>query len=163
MQILKIVDESNFDELRIETDGLKLVLGKKGAVNLAQVLEITKPQSISDKPSGVETAERKASVVIEGETTTVEPSLAPEEEGLLPVTAPILGIFYRTSRPGAAPFVEEGTLVAENDSVGLIEVMKVFTNITAGVRGTIVKVCAETGQMVEFGQTLFLIRPEGVQ
>ncbi|MFC1971020.1 acetyl-CoA carboxylase biotin carboxyl carrier protein [Chloroflexota bacterium] len=160
LQILKIADESNFDELCLETNGLKLVLGKKGAVNLAQGLGITKPQSIPDKPFEVGTSERKASLGTQEETTAVEPSITPEAEGLLSVTAPILGIFYRTSRPGAAPFVEEGKSVTENDTVGLIEVMKVFTNISAGVRGSIVKVCAETGQMVEFGQTLFLIRPE---
>ncbi|MCK5011747.1 MAG: acetyl-CoA carboxylase, biotin carboxyl carrier protein, partial [Deltaproteobacteria bacterium] len=93
--------------------------------------------------------------------STVSPSVDHPEEGLVSVKAPVLGIFYTTPRPGAPPFVKEGASVNENDTVCIIEVMKVFNSVSAGVRGEVAKVCVRNGQMVEFGQTLFLIRAEG--
>jgi biotin carboxyl carrier protein len=69
----------------------------------------------------------------------------------------MLGTFYRTPKPGAPPYVEVGSVVNEDDPVGIIEVMKLFNTVKAGVRGQIVQVCAEQGQMVEFQQTLFLV------
>ena len=161
IQILKIVDDSDFDELCLETENQKLVLRKKGVVSSIQEI-----QNINLKPITVGSTE---SVVSEEETpsggnqecSTEPPSVAHVEEGLAPVKAPILGIFYTASRPGDPPFVEEGTSVTENDTVCIIEVMKVFNSVSAGVRGEVAKVCVRNGQMVEFGQTLFLIRAEG--
>ncbi len=161
IQILKIIDDSDFDELFLETENQKLVLRKKGVVSSIQEI-----QNINLKPITVGSTE---SVVSEEETpsggnqecSTEPPSVAHVEEGLAPVKAPILGIFYTASRPGDPPFVEEGTSVTENDTVCIIEVMKVFNSVSAGVRGEVAKVCVRNGQMVEFGQTLFLIRAEG--
>jgi acetyl-CoA carboxylase biotin carboxyl carrier protein len=79
----------------------------------------------------------------------------------LPVKAPVLGIFYRAPSPGATPFVEVGSQVTENDIVCTIEVMKVFNAVSAGVRGVVARVCVENGATVGYGETLFLIRPEG--
>ena len=73
------------------------------------------------------------------------------------IKAPVLGTFYATPKPGAPPFVEVGQLVAEDDVVCLIEVMKLFNTVKAGVRGRIVKICVEQAQMVEFQQPLFLL------
>jgi acetyl-CoA carboxylase biotin carboxyl carrier protein len=88
-------------------------------------------------------------------TQTCEPSVT--GPGLNPIKAPMLGTFYRTPKPGAPPYVEVGSVVKEDDPVGIIEVMKLFTTVKAGVRGRIVQVFAEQGQMVEFQQTLFLV------
>lgn len=79
---------------------------------------------------------------------------------LIPIVAPMKGIFYRAPRPGAPPFVEVGSHVQEDTVVAIIEVMKLMNSIQAGVRGTIVQVCVDNGEAVERGQTLFLIRPD---
>ncbi len=90
-----------------------------------------------------------------------KPKGASIKEGIVPIAAPILGTFYITPEPGAPPFVEEGGLVDEDTTVGLIEVMKVFNAVRSGVRGVVQEICVQSGQFVEYGQTLFLVRPEG--
>ncbi|MCX5910322.1 MAG: TRAP transporter large permease subunit, partial [Deltaproteobacteria bacterium] len=78
-------------------------------------------------------------------------------EGLVAIKAPMLGTFYRTPKPGAPPFVEVGAMVDKDDPVGIIEVMKLFNTVKAGVQGRIAQICAEQGQLVEYQQILFLI------
>ena len=73
------------------------------------------------------------------------------------IKAPMLGTFYRTPKPGAPPFVEVGVMVDEDDPVCIIEVMKLFNTVKAGVQGRIAKICAEQGQLVEYQQVLFLV------
>ena len=80
-----------------------------------------------------------------------------EEEGFFAIKSPLLGTFYRSPKPGSPPFVKEGQFVNEDDSVCIIEVMKLFNTVKAGVRGRIVKACADNSQMVEYQQTLFLV------
>jgi acetyl-CoA carboxylase biotin carboxyl carrier protein len=79
--------------------------------------------------------------------------------GHLAVTAPLLGTFYVAPEPGAPPFVTVGQQITEDTTVGLIEVMKVFNSVRAAVKGTIVEVVAQNGTFVEFGQTLYIVKP----
>ena len=81
-------------------------------------------------------------------------------EGLIALRAPMLGTFYRAPSPGAKPFVEVGDKVSPDDTVCLVEVMKLFNSIKAGVAGTVVKLLVENGAMVEHGQPLILIEHE---
>ena len=76
------------------------------------------------------------------------------------VSAPNLGTFYRAPKPGAAPYVEVGQEVAADTEVCLIEVMKLFTPVSAGTAGVIHEICIDDGQMVEFGQILVVIDPQ---
>jgi acetyl-CoA carboxylase biotin carboxyl carrier protein len=87
------------------------------------------------------------------------PSAERAEEGLVSVTAPLLGTFYRAPDPDAPPFVEVGSVVEPDDTVCIIEVMKLMNNVRAGCRGRVARVCAENATLVEFGQTLILIEP----
>lgn len=137
LEILRLLDESKFDELRLETDGLKLVLTKGAAGASVEVAETT---------SRVETQEPP-------------PAVTEIPAGLLAVRAPILGVFYRASAPGAPPFVEVGTRVGAEDTVCLIEVMKLFNTVKAGVAGKVARILAENGNMVRHDQVLFLVEP----
>lgn len=76
-----------------------------------------------------------------------------------PVTAPMLGVFYRAASPDAPPFVQVGDVVGENDTVGLIEAMKLFTPIPAGIAGRVAEVLVDNGALVEHRQPLILIAP----
>ena len=78
---------------------------------------------------------------------------------LLPIKSPMVGTFYASPSPDAKPFVSVGITVDEDTDVCVIEAMKVFNNIKAETRGTIAKVLVTNGQPVEFGQTLFLVKP----
>jgi acetyl-CoA carboxylase biotin carboxyl carrier protein len=68
-------------------------------------------------------------------------------------------MFYAQPEPGSPPFVSIGAEVKEDTTVCLIEVMKTFNAMTAGVQGVITEICAESAQMVEYGQVLFRVRP----
>lgn len=75
------------------------------------------------------------------------------------ITAPSVGVFWRAPEPGAAPFVEVGTLVQVGDTVGIVEVMKLMSNVAADVAGEVVAVHVENAAAVEFGTPLVTIRP----
>ena len=84
---------------------------------------------------------------------------ADDEAGLTPIKSPMVGTFYAASSPDARPFVSVGSRVDEETDVCVIEAMKVFNNIKAETRGTITKILVDNGETVEFGQTLFLVKP----
>jgi acetyl-CoA carboxylase biotin carboxyl carrier protein len=73
------------------------------------------------------------------------------------VKSPMVGTFYRSASPGAAPFVEIGDTVAQGDTLCIVEAMKLMNEIEADASGTIKAILVENGQAVEFGQPLFLI------
>lgn len=85
------------------------------------------------------------------------------DPGLVSVDASTLGAFYRAPRPDLPPYVDVGSTVEADTTVGLIEAMKIFTGVTAGLRGTVVEVLVEDGQFVEYGQPLFRVRPSGAE
>jgi acetyl-CoA carboxylase biotin carboxyl carrier protein len=90
------------------------------------------------------------------------PQATPEskEAELLKITSPMPGTFYVAPKQGEKPFVKVGSEVDEQTDVCIIEAMKVFNNLQAGVRGAISRVCVEDGQPVEFGTVLFLVKPK---
>ena len=81
----------------------------------------------------------------------------PLADGEIAIRAPMLGTFYRASAPGEKPFVEVGQKVKADDSVAVIEVMKLFNSIHAGVDGIVVRIDAENASLVEFNQVLIVI------
>ncbi len=162
MEIINVLNESGFDELRLEMTGFKLILSKN-ALSLPHQM----PEPLGDKGQGRVSSERYTPAESEHEKKGDMPADTKEvsqleEEGLIPIKAPLLGIFYRSPKPGAPPFVELGDDVTEDDTVCLIEVMKLFNTVKAEVKGRIVKICAENNQMVEYNQTLYLIDPAGM-
>jgi len=82
-----------------------------------------------------------------------------EDPGLHRIAAPMLGIFFRSPSVGAPPFVKEGDRIKAGDTVGLIEVMKLFTPVVAECAGRVVRIDAADATLVEHGQTLLLIEP----
>jgi acetyl-CoA carboxylase biotin carboxyl carrier protein len=82
-----------------------------------------------------------------------------ESAGMTAIKSPMVGTFYSAATPEAKPFVSVGTSVDDDTDVCIIEAMKVFNNIKAECRGTIAKILVDNGATVEFGQTLFLVKP----
>lgn len=78
-------------------------------------------------------------------------------ENAIIICAPYLGTFYRSPKPGAAPYVELGATVAADDELCLVEVMKLFTAVRAGTAGTVSEVLATDGELVAAGRPLFVI------
>ncbi len=88
------------------------------------------------------------------------PAAVAEAEGLLTIASPMVGTYYAAPNPDAAPFVEVGATITPETVVCLIEAMKIFNEIKAECAGTVVKALVENGEPVEFGQTLFLVKPD---
>ena len=76
------------------------------------------------------------------------------------ISAPMVGVFYRSSSPETDPFVEEGTVIKKGDVICMIEAMKSFNEMRAEVDGRVSEILVSNGQMVEFGQSLFKVIPE---
>ncbi len=82
------------------------------------------------------------------------------EDGLVPVTASVNSVFYRRPSPGEPPFVEEGDQVNADTVVCLLEIMKCFRSVSAGVKGKVEKIVAESGSLIKKGEAVMFIRPE---
>ncbi|MBI2317524.1 MAG: pyruvate carboxylase subunit B, partial [Betaproteobacteria bacterium] len=87
----------------------------------------------------------------------------PAADGTVAIVAPIMGRFYAKPEPGAAPFVSVGAQVSADSTVGLIEVMKVFTAVRAGVAGVITEICVQDAEFIEYGHVLFRVRPAAAE
>lgn len=79
--------------------------------------------------------------------------------GLIPIESPMVGTLYQAAGPDKPPFVAVGTSVGPETVVCLVEAMKIFNEIKSGVSGTIERVLVRSGDAVEFGQPLFMVRP----
>jgi acetyl-CoA carboxylase biotin carboxyl carrier protein len=112
--------------------------------------------------------ERRAGVVVadaaaggaDGAATAATDGAEPAADGHA-IKAPLVGTFYRSSQPGAPPFVNEGDTVDAGQTVGIVEAMKLMNQVQADVAGKVSKILVEDGQWVEFEQTLLLIEPAG--
>lgn len=131
-EILRLIDESDVEELRIETDSLSLHVLRGGAT----------PVELPGEEHGDAVADTL------------------ESDGLVTIAAPMIGTFYRAEAPGAAPFVDVGARVEPETVVCIIEVMKMMNSVHAGVSGTIVEVCAENAEPVEYDTPLFRVEPD---
>lgn len=146
-EILKIIDSSNCDEISIETPELKLFV-RRGVVGGPETMR---------HPSGPAAVESTPASKIKGDTPRPEDDKIALLAGQLEITAPMVGTFYRAPSPEAPPFVEIGSVVDKGQPLCLIEVMKLFTTIYAERAGRIVQIGPSNGELVEYGQTLFVI------
>ncbi len=148
-EIIKLIDASSCDELVLELGDLKLVVRRHGAGGRASAAPATRSEPPADAAASVPAASAAATAT----------AVRERPDGMIEVRAPMVGTFYRAPSPEAPPFVEPDTVVAEGDPLCLIEVMKLFTTVTAEAAGRVVEVCAENTAMVEYGQVLFVIEP----
>jgi acetyl-CoA carboxylase biotin carboxyl carrier protein len=151
LEILKLFEQSKFDFLQLEQGERKITVSKGGYV--------------SGRTDAAPAIARAVPAVATAAASAATPQAVPAvsaapEPGLLPVTAPMVGKFYAAPSPSDPPFVLPGTKVAAGGTVGLIEVMKVFASIKTETAGVIERILVSNGQFVEFGQTLFWIRPD---
>jgi len=156
-EITRLLEESDFLELRIEHEGFKLTLkraaapGREASASATTAAAAPAPWTPPGAAAGAATLREP-----QGEERGVA-----RDPSLQEVTAPLLGIFYRAPRPGAAPYVEVGSEVQEDTVVGIIEVMKLMNSVRAEARGTVVEILVEDGATVEYGQVLLRVSRGG--
>ena len=161
LQILDLVEKSNFDYLDLEVGDLKLTVSKSGVPLAAAAAPAPATVSVARAEPAAPAAPPAPAAAPPAPEGAPASQPVTVKEGAVPITAPMVGTFYATPEPGAPPFVKLGDHVDAEATVGLVEVMKVFNAVSSGVAGTIDEVCVESGQFVEHGQTLFLVRPDG--
>jgi acetyl-CoA carboxylase biotin carboxyl carrier protein len=146
-EILKIIDSSSCEEFMLEIGDIKLVLRRRSGNESA--------------PPFAEAPIHMTPAAAPQPTAAPQPRPEPArtQEQLDVVRAPMVGTFYRSSSPGASPFVEVGSRVSKGDPLCILEVMKLFTTIAAENDGTIAEIGAENAALVEYGQMLFVMKP----
>ena len=143
-ELMRLVEQSSFDELTLEMNGIKLSLRRGSA-----------PESSSNQAAPVPT--------IGGAKTpdARPPPSVTADPNVHEVASPLLGTFYRAPKPGAPPFVEVGAQVEVDSVVAIIEVMKLMNTVRAGARGTVTEILIADGQLAEYGETLMRVRKSG--
>ena len=146
-RLIKLVEESNVEELEISRWGRKVRISKKARASSANNSESAAATVVSlEQPSSAPPAETPAS----SET---------EAENLVAIKSPMVGTCYRAATPGAEPFAKTGQVIEKGAVVCIVEAMKLMNEIESEISGRIVKILVEDGQPVEFGQSLFLVEP----
>ncbi|MCK4353404.1 acetyl-CoA carboxylase biotin carboxyl carrier protein [candidate division WOR-3 bacterium] len=140
-KIIKLVEESNIEELEIKGLFRRVRITKKLAAS----------PSVNVIPSQ---GSLQRETLVEEKKSVEKP-----EEKFFSIKAPMVGTFYSSPSPGAPPYVEIGDKVTPDKVVCVIEAMKVMNEIEAGISGIIKKVLPKNEEPVEYGQKLFLIEP----
>jgi len=152
-EIMRLVEQSTFDELSLEIDGVKLTLRRAGAAGGFA-------RSVTTQPGPLDAAAADAAHSDLGIAQPAAPVAAsgPVDANLEEITSPMLGTFYRAPKPGSAPFVEIGSAVDKDSVIAIIEVMKLMNTVRAGVKGVITEILPADESLVEFGEVLMRAR-----
>lgn len=145
--LIDLVAESDIAELEVTEGESKVRIVKSSSAAQHHMLVM---------PQGAPAPQQVAAPTTAAEPVAAAPVVAAQPEGHV-VKSPMVGTFYRSSAPGAAPFVDVGSTVKEGDTLCIIEAMKLLNEIDADASGVIKQVLVENGQPVEFGQPLFII------
>ena len=153
-KVLDLVRDHELSELEIEQEGMRLRVRRDGLVGqvlavppLAAATPVPAPPGASSvAPPAVAAAPSPDAIAAESEIE------------LAVVKSPIVGTFYRSSEPGAPPFVEVGARVKKGQVLCIIEAMKLMNEIDSEFDGEIVNIYVEAGQPVQYGERLFAIR-----
>lgn len=150
--IIKIIDASSCDELVLELADTKIVVRRGGGGREPSFAAAAEPRA-----SGAEPAELPQKPAIPSRLPEIPPSTT--ARGNVIVRSPMVGTFYRAPSPKDPPFVEVGSLVKLGDPLCVIEVMKLFTTVTADRAGAIVSIYPGNAELVEFDQPLIELKP----
>jgi len=160
-EIIRLIDQSSIEKFTFESEGTKLVL-KKGSggkpeqaplAESAPVSKLTNPANEIAKPQTMSLPQQEETI-----TSPLVEHSNEDDSTLHPITSPMVGTFYASSSPEADAFVQSGDKVKSESIVCIVEAMKLFNEIEAEVSGEIVEILVKDGQLVEFGQPLFLVK-----
>lgn len=160
-ELIKLVDQTSVNEIEIENEGSRLCIRKHKA-------EIIQVQSLPAGPlaapvTGYTLQHNEAPHLPTSAATSanlVQTEIPNTANNLHKIVSPMVGTFYQSSSPGSAAFVSIGSQVKDKSVVCIIEAMKLMNEIEAEIKGEIVEVLVENGQLVEYGQPLYLVKTE---
>jgi acetyl-CoA carboxylase biotin carboxyl carrier protein len=153
-ELIRLVDETSVTELKVENGETKLVIRKASeVVTTVQTAPVSTTPQVSAPVAAPATLPTSMAEPAASHANASEP-----EQGVHFITSPMVGTFYRSPSPDAPSYADNGTSVTEKTVVCIVEAMKLMNEIEAEVRGEVLEVLAENGQLVEYGQPLFKIK-----
>ncbi len=148
-ELVRLVEDSNLDELIVEDAGVKVTIRGLGYIRRSSSARL-----IDEPPQEM--------IDINPPWHPISVTGADVAEEVLTIASPMIGVFYRAPGTDAAPFIEVGDHVEVGQTIGLMEAMKVFSEIPSDYSGTVVEIIAHNGQLVHSGDPLVLLRPDSV-
>ena len=166
-QILEALDASTWDEAVITVGDVRIAVARNGASLPGADDPASSAPRLADAPAAgtaAVTPPAQAPVTSAAPVARTAASAAPApdtdtatSDRTLVVTAPSVGVFWRSPEPGAPPFVDVGQQVSKGDTMGIVEVMKLMSHVDAPAPGTVTEIHVENAASVEYGAALFTL------
>ncbi|CAM3964066.1 acetyl-CoA carboxylase biotin carboxyl carrier protein [Paenibacillus alkaliterrae] len=158
-ELIKLVDQTSVHELEIENEGTRLLIRKPGKTEVVNVQAAPITHTYSPAPLQAGSSFPAAPAAPQQAAPETAQTL-PIADNLHQIVSPMVGTFYSSPTPDASAFVKIGDRVNEKSVVCILEAMKLMNELEAEVRGEIVEILVSNGQLVEYGQPLFVVKPE---
>lgn len=161
-EIIRLIDQSSINEFTFENEGTIIKLKKNHGASSSEPIQKTGNDQTNQSPA-VQMQEKTVESPAAEKQETPKKEVAPQanhDANLVKIESPMVGTFYAAPSPDDPPYVQVGDKVEEDSIVCIVEAMKLFNEIEAEVKGEIVEILVENGQLVEYGQPLFLVKPE---
>lgn len=160
-ELIKLVDQSSIDEFSYEYEGSKIKMKKHGEVkSVVEHVQAAAPAPVPQPVPAVQEAPKPEPKAEAAAVQEVKQEEVQDTSDLHKIVSPMVGTFYQSSSPEADAYVKAGSKVSKDSVVCIVEAMKLFNEIEAEVNGEIVEILVKDGQLVEYGQPLFLVKPE---
>lgn len=153
-ELIELINNSTIDEFSYEQDGSKVKIKK----NTNQVNGVEPPVQYI-QPAQTSAVSQQSVIEEKVNTTDTTSTQKAVDESLHTITSPMVGTFYQSASPDQPPYVTVGASVQKDSVVCIVEAMKLFNEIEAEVEGEIVEMLVNDGQLVEYGQPLFVVKP----
>ncbi len=159
-ELIKAVDQTSVQELEIENEGARLLIRKPGKTEVVNVQAAPITHTYTGAVPAVTAPQATEAVVQPAASASVQAESAAPKENLHQIVSPMVGTFYSAPSPETPAYVKIGDRVNEKTTVCILEAMKLMNELDAEVNGEIVEVLVSNGQLVEFGQPLFLVKKD---
>lgn len=160
-EIIKLIDQSSIDEFVYETEGSKIKMKKKAQEVSVQQQPVQVVQAVPAQVQAAPAVQAQQAPAPQAPAKPAETTVENSQEGLHKIVSPMVGTFYQSPSPDADAYVKPGSKVTPDSIVCIVEAMKLFNEIEAEVSGEIVEILVKDGQLVEYGQPLFLVKAAG--
>ncbi|WP_216829440.1 acetyl-CoA carboxylase biotin carboxyl carrier protein [Alkalihalobacterium elongatum] len=163
-ELIRVIDKSTIDYVKVEQDGTKLTIKR----NTNQAISTSTTVSTPALQENVQKIQPEVAKPVDTEKTvvtekTIETTVQPEakvEDNYMTIKSPMVGTFYAAPAPDAEPYIKTGDHVNESTIVCIVEAMKLMNELEAEVKGKVVEILVQNGELVEYGQPLFVVQPD---
>jgi acetyl-CoA carboxylase biotin carboxyl carrier protein len=157
-ELIKLVDQTSVNEIEIENEGSRLCIRKHKPETIQ--VQAFPAGPVATPVTGYTLQHNEAAHLPAGAANPASTEIPNMANSLHKIVSPMVGTFYQSSSPSSPAFVNVGSQVKEKSVVCIIEAMKLMNEIEAEIKGEIVEVLVENGQLVEYGQPLYLVKTE---